>query len=195
MSAPQPAVPPPTPEAFRRAMGRFATGVTVVATCLDDVVHGMTANAFASVSLDPLLVLVCVDRTAGMHDLLPRSGRFAVTVLAADQADASIWFASPRRPAGTDQFDGVAWAPAPVTGCPIVAGGVAWFDCRLNATHPAGDHTIYVGEVLAVGEGPVDDPLVWFDGGYRALEEHAGAAPAQNVPNSRSPKSPSPGTM
>jgi flavin reductase len=160
---------PPTPEEYRRAVGRFATGVTVVATCHGDILHGMTANAFTSVSLDPLLVLVCVDREAGMHGLLPQSGRFAISILAAGQESESIWFASPRRPSGTDQFDEVDWEPAPVTGCPVVAGSVAWLDCRLTDAHEAGDHTIYIGEVLAVGPGEGAEPLVYYESGYHGL--------------------------
>jgi flavin reductase (DIM6/NTAB) family NADH-FMN oxidoreductase RutF len=83
--------------AFREAVGLFATGVTVVTTTHEDVLHGMTANAFAS-SLDPLLVLVCVDRDAGLHELMSVSKTFAVTVLAEDQEDEAVWFACPRRP-------------------------------------------------------------------------------------------------
>src|SRR5687768_3706866 len=97
----------------------FATGVTVVTTNVDGILHGMTANAFASVSLDPLLVLVCVDREAGMHGLLPAAQAFAVTILAAEQEELSAWFASSERPQGEGQFEGVAWDPAPASGSPI----------------------------------------------------------------------------
>ncbi len=166
---------PISQEDFRRIVGRFTTGVTVVTTCTAGTLHGMTANSFASLSLDPLLVLICVDRDARMHDLLHRTGTFAITVLAADQADASVWFASPRRPTGTDQFDGFDWRPAPVTGCPVLTGGLAWLDCRITATHDGGDHTIFVGEVLALGEGSGVEPLVWHAGTYRRLQpEHPG---------------------
>jgi flavin reductase len=163
----------PSQRAFRDIAGRFTTGVTVIATCSGEILHGMTANAFASVSLDPLLVLVCVDRTAGMHELLPESRTFAVSILAAEQAAASVWFASRRRPHGTDQFDGVEWTPAPITGCPVLTGCVAWMDCRLVAAHPAGDHTVFVAEVVDLGEGTGVEPLVWFGGGYRTLGEAA----------------------
>jgi flavin reductase (DIM6/NTAB) family NADH-FMN oxidoreductase RutF len=163
-----------SPEEFRRTVGLFTTGVTVVTTCHGDILHGMTANAFASVSLDPLLVLVCVDVEAGMHDLLPQSRSFAVSVLAAGQEEESIWFASPRRPAGTDQFDEVDWEPAPASGCPVVAGALAWLDCRVTEVHQAGDHSIFVGEVVDLGTGTAVDPLLYFGGAYRAL---APAAP------------------
>jgi flavin reductase len=161
------------PEQFRRTLGRFATGVTVVTTTTGDVLHGMTANAFSSVSLDPLLVLVCIDHRAGMHDLLPAAGHFAVTILAASQQRESVWFASPRRPSGHDQFDGIDWMPAPVTGSPVLRDGIAFVDCRVHEVHDGGDHTIFLGEVLA-GEllpGGADggDPLLWYGGQYRRL--------------------------
>lgn len=154
---------------FRRTVGLFTTGVTIIATCHDGILHGMTANAFASVSLDPLLVLVCVDRSAGMHELLPESGRFAVSVLSTGQERESVWFASPRRPAGTDQFDGVDWDPAPHSGCPVLRDAVAWLDCRVTEQHVAGDHTIFIGEVVDLGRGQGTEPLIYFGGGYRAL--------------------------
>ena len=158
------------PDAFRRTLGAFATGVTVVTTTVDDVLHGMTANAFASVSLDPLLVLVCVDRTASMHELLPRSKVFAVTVLSAAQAELSVWFASSRRPRGHGQFAGIGWRPAPVTGCPVLSEGLAYVDCRLVATYDGGDHSIFVGEVVDLGSlTPGAEPLIWYGGGYHRL--------------------------
>jgi flavin reductase (DIM6/NTAB) family NADH-FMN oxidoreductase RutF len=154
---------------FRDTLGLFATGVTVVTTTVDDVLHGMTANAFASVSLDPLLVLVCVDRAAGMHALLERSRSFAVTVLAAEQEELSVHFASPRRPRGHDQFDGVAFQPAPVSGAPVLSDGLAYVDCRVTQVHDAGDHSIFLGEVVDVGRCRGGEPLVWFRGRYHRL--------------------------
>lgn len=184
MTAEPPLRPAPlSTEAFRDVAGRFATGVTVVTTAGDGTVHGMTANGFATVSLDPLLALVSVDRAAGMHDLLDRTGVFAVSVLAAHQEDLSRWFASRRRGQGAGQFEGVACAASPASGSPVIQGCLAWFDCRIAAAHQAGDHTLFVGEVRAMGAERDADPLVFFRGGY------------YSVPNSRSPKSPRPGTM
>jgi flavin reductase (DIM6/NTAB) family NADH-FMN oxidoreductase RutF len=158
------------PEEFRRTLSSFATGVTVVTTTVGGILHGMTANAFASVSLDPLLVLVCVDRTAGMHELLPRARVFAVTVLAADQVKLSVWFATRRRPSGQDQFDGIKWHPAPITGCPVLSEGLAFVDCRLVAVHDGGDHSIFVGQVVELGSLKHDAiPLIWYGGGYHRL--------------------------
>lgn len=159
---------------FRRTVGLFASGVTVVTTHVDGILHGMTANAFCSVSLDPLLVLVCVDREAGLHGLLERSARFAVTVLAAGQEDASRWFASKRRPGGQDQFDHHRWRPAPQTGAPVLTDGLAYLDCRLHQAHQAGDHTVCIGEVLDVGALDGTEPLIWYGGRYTGLGGQAG---------------------
>jgi len=155
--------------AFRRTVGRFATGVTVVTTVVDGVAHGMTANAFSSLSLDPLLVLVCVDRSAGLHERVTRAGTFAICVLAEGQEALSRRFAA-RHPAGAGgQFEGVATVPAPVTGSPLLEGGLVYLECRLSAVHPGGDHSIFVGEVLAAGELGGTEPLLWFEGGYHRL--------------------------
>ena len=148
----------------------FATGVTVVSTNVDGVLHGMTANAFASVSLDPLLVLVCVDKEAGMHGLLPQAQGFAVTVLAAEQEELSSWFASAERPGGEDQFADIAWDPAPATGSPVLCDGVAFVDCRVTERHEGGDHSIFLGEVIDLGVLREDaDPLLYYGGRYRRL--------------------------
>lgn len=158
-----------TPERFRQAAGRFATGVTVVSTAGEGTLHALTVNAFCSVSLDPLLVLVCIDRTAWMHDLLARTGVFAATVLSAGQRPLAAHFASSERPTGAAQFDGVAWWPAPVTASPVLDGGVAWFDCRVRDVRAAGDHSIFVAEVADLGAGDGGDALVFLGGGYSAL--------------------------
>ena len=180
----QPAV---TPSRFRRTLGRFATGVTVVAVADGEVRHGMTANAFTSVSLDPPLVLVCVAHRAAMHDLLLSAGAFAATILAADQRADAEWFSSPR-PRGRE-FDHLAWKPAPVTGSPLLADGLAYVDCEVRDTHEAGDHTVVLGEVVDLDDLRDDaEPLVWWASDYRVLGRYS-------VPNRRSPKSPRPGTM
>lgn len=159
---------PLTPEVFRAIAGRFPTGVTVVTTAGDGTVHGMTVNAFTTVSLEPLLVVVSVDRDTRMHGLLERTGVYAVSVLSAEQESASRWFATPGRAAGAGQFEDVDCDPAPVSGAPVLRGAVAWFDCAVAGTHRAGDHTLFVGEVLAMGESE-GDPLVFHRGAYRAL--------------------------
>lgn len=161
---------PETPAGqFRRVVGRFATGVTVVTTRSEGVPHGMTVNAFASVSLDPLLILVCVDRAASLHPLLTATKTFAVTVLEAGQEEESIFFASPQRPAGPDQFTPVAWHDAPVTGSPVLSAGLAYLDCRVVDVLPGGDHSVFLGEVVGADTLRDGDPLVFYESRYRRL--------------------------
>ncbi|GGI08923.1 flavin reductase family protein [Egicoccus halophilus] len=174
MADPQPPLTPPRRDAvdpgneFRTVLGRFATGVSVMTTVVDAVPHGMTANAVSSVSLEPKLVLVCVERGAVMAERVRDAAAFALTFLAADQAALSAWFADPGRP-DTDQFADVGHTTA-VTGAPVLDGGVGWVDCRLAAVHVAGDHDIVVGEVVDLGVGPAGDPLLYYASDYRRLQ-------------------------
>jgi flavin reductase (DIM6/NTAB) family NADH-FMN oxidoreductase RutF len=157
-------------DAFRTAMGSFPTGVTVVTAASDDgSTHGMTVNSFSSVSLDPMLVLVCLNETSRGVGLIERAGAFAVNVLSAGQQDVSRWFANRHRPAGSTMFDGVPFEPG-VTGCPVLAGAVASFDCRLRQSHRAGDHLIVLGEVVALVHRPDLAPLIFHAGTYKSLE-------------------------
>ncbi|MDQ4131592.1 MAG: flavin reductase family protein [Actinomycetota bacterium] len=157
-----------TPRGFRDVLGRFASGVTVLTTILDDVPHGMTVNAFASVSLRPLLVLACVDRSTIMCDLVTRSGVFAVSVLNDEQLGLSTHFADPFRPSGRAQFHSIAHH-AQVTGAPVIDGCIAFADCRIWAVHDGGDHIIVVGEPVALGLGEEADPLLFYRGAYRQI--------------------------
>lgn len=157
------------PWVFRRVVGRFATGVAVVTTVADGVPHGMTANSLVSVSLDPVLVLICVDRSARFLPPLAESGTWAVSILGADMAGVSRSFAKRPQP-GDDQFAGVAVRPGRVTGAPVFDGALAVLECRTWATYDGGDHVIVVGEVLAAGAAAEDDgPLIYYRGGYRSL--------------------------
>ena len=155
--------------AFREAMGSFPTGVTVVTVACDDGnLHGMTVNSFSSVSLDPMLVLVCLDETSRGLGLIERAGAFAVNVLSARQQDVSRWFANRHRPAGSTMFDGVPFEPG-VTGGPILVEAAASFDCRLRQSHRAGDRLIVLGEVVALVHRLQLDPLIFHAGTYKAL--------------------------
>jgi flavin reductase (DIM6/NTAB) family NADH-FMN oxidoreductase RutF len=156
--------------AFRAALGRFATGITIMSTLQDGVAHAMTANAFTSVSLDPPLVLVCVDKGVRMHDAVLDCGYWAVSVLGADQQPIAERFAHSGRDLYT-QFDGIDTVPGPKTGCLVIEEALSWLECRTWATHPGGDHTIVVGEVLALGHapGPEEPGLVYFSGRYRSV--------------------------
>ena len=157
---------------FRATVGAFATGVTVITTCgsddLADDVYGMTANAFSSVSLDPPLVLICVITGTQGAETIERNGVFAVNVLGAPQEPISRFFSSRERPAGRAAFAGLAHFSA-VTGAPILEGAAAYLDCRLRDRHEAGDHLIFIGEVVAVGVDPDVRPLVFHGGRYAAV--------------------------
>jgi flavin reductase (DIM6/NTAB) family NADH-FMN oxidoreductase RutF len=160
----------PTADEFRATLGLFATGVAVVSARVGDLAHGMTANAIASVSLDPLLVLVCVERDAIMRKVIDEVGGFSLSVLAADQEHLSRWFADPVRPNGSAQFDGIGHHPAPVSGAPLLDGAIAWIDCTLDASQQAGDHVIFIGRVRWLGRGG-GEPLIYFGSHYRELAE------------------------
>jgi flavin reductase (DIM6/NTAB) family NADH-FMN oxidoreductase RutF len=149
------------PLQLRRVLSRFPTGVTIVATKhRPSGVCGLTVNAFASVSLEPPLVLVCVDRGSNTHGCIEASGVFTVNVLATGHEELATAFAQKRE----DKFDGVGHRLAH-TGAPIIDGVVAWLECRVTEVLEGGDHTIFLGEVLGAEEGE-GRPLVFFRSGY-----------------------------
>lgn len=149
----------------RKIMGRFATGVTVVTTDGPAGLHGLTANAVASLSLDPPLVLVAIDKHAASLEYLRQNRCFAVNILALDQEAISRRFATP----GPKEFGDLEWATAS-TGAPILAGGLGFVDCRVIDVLPGGDHEVFIGEIVA-GEAREGLPLLYFAGGYRRLAD------------------------
>jgi flavin reductase (DIM6/NTAB) family NADH-FMN oxidoreductase RutF len=154
-----------TPDEFRAALGRFASGITVITVELEDgQVHGMTASAFCSVSLRPPLVLVCVDHLAETYLHLHERGRFGVSVLKDSQEALSEFFADPERNPDAAYRLGIAYQTMR-SGTPVLHDTLVNLDCRVLDTHPAGDHTIFVAEVreVAVAEG---SPLLYFRGRY-----------------------------
>ena len=153
---------------FRATVGAFATGVTVVTTRGEEHAYGMTANAFTSVSLDPPLVLVCVMSQSEGSVHIEQNHCFAVNVLHADQEPLSRYFASRDRPSGRDAFREVAHRTA-TSGSPILDGAIAYLDCRLHGAHDAGDHQIFIGEVLELGFDPDGTPLVFHGGSYKPI--------------------------
>jgi flavin reductase (DIM6/NTAB) family NADH-FMN oxidoreductase RutF len=161
---------------FRHALSHFATGVTIITTQADGPPYGMTANAFASVSLDPPLVLVCVVNGTEGAASIEQNGVFAVNVLSEEQESFSRYFASKGRPRGWETF---ATVPHEVgtTGSPILKGAAAFFDCRLASSFAAGDHIIYIGEVVALGFDPSVRPLLFHHGHYRRFEAPEPALP------------------
>ncbi len=147
-------------DTFRQALGQWPSGVTVVTTLVDGEPHGMTASSFSSVSLDPPLVSVCVARHAASHDRIRNAGVFAISILAKDQVEAGMRFAGMLDV--EDRFAGVATSTA-ATGAPHLDAALAWLDCRVWAAHDGGDHTIFVGEVLAAGAADGRAPLLYHD--------------------------------
>jgi len=154
---------------FRRVMGHFATGVTVLTTALGEDLHGMTANAVCSVSLDPLLVLVCVNKQARTHAVLSESGVFAVNVLAEEQEHLSRLFADDAVDAA-HSLTGLSYRRG-VTGAPILADCLAYVECRVVAAYPGGDHTIFMGAVEDAGVLREGRPLIFFRGAYGLNQE------------------------
>jgi flavin reductase (DIM6/NTAB) family NADH-FMN oxidoreductase RutF len=142
----------------------------VITTRGEDHLFGMTANAFSSVSLDPPLVLVCVISGTTGAEVIEQNGMFAVNILGAHQEPISRYFASKDRPRGLQAFDEISHATA-VTGCPIIAGAAGYLDCRLHAAHEAGDHIIFIGEVLAIACNTGVEPLVFHGGRYRVVSD------------------------
>lgn len=155
-------------EEFRQALSRFASGVTVV-TCKGGPsgLGGITVSAFSSLSLDPPLVLICIDKRASVHDYLRKGDYFAVNFLAEGQEAMSRQFAS-KEP---NRFDGVSYREGNC-GTPLLEGTIGFVECLIVESHIGGDHTIFIGQVEASGvnEGK---PLLYFCGGYKALEDRS----------------------
>ena len=151
---------------LRNVMGHFATGVTVITTRDGSgKPYGLTANAFSSLSLDPPLVMVCVDKAADCYGCFEQTQVFAVNILAEDQEDLSRRFATK----GIDKFEGTPHHQGTL-GVALLDGAVASFECRLVAGHDGGDHTIYVGQI-ETAEASGDRPLLFFKGQYRRLPQ------------------------
>ena len=153
--------------AFRNALGCFATGVTVVTTVTDaGEPVGLTANSFSSVSLDPPLVLFCLDRASHNLGAFRAAGRFAVNVLGDDQRDLSVRFSTTIG----DRWDGVVWERWE-TGAPVLTGCLAALDCETEAIHDGGDHVIIVGRVQRLAATTEGKPLLYFRGNYATVAE------------------------
>lgn len=148
--------------AFRNACGKFATGITVVTVEVDGEIHGMTANAFMSVSLTPPLVVVSVDKKAHMHRLIAQSQRYAISVLAHDQEVHSNHFAGRKNEGFIPGFEQRA-------GQPVLTNAIAYFVTSLYAAHDTGDHTLYIGQVEYF-ESSADDPVLYYAGKYRLVQ-------------------------
>jgi flavin reductase (DIM6/NTAB) family NADH-FMN oxidoreductase RutF len=148
---------------FRSAMGKFATGVTVVATEVAGDVHGMTANAFMSVSLTPKLVVISIAEKAQMLEKIKQGKSFSVNILAADQQELSMIFAGQLKNQHEIVFDRLE-------GIPVLPGAIAQIACEVTAEHVEGDHTLFIGRVANINLED-SDPLIYFSGQYRMLTE------------------------
>jgi flavin reductase (DIM6/NTAB) family NADH-FMN oxidoreductase RutF len=149
---------------FRKVLGHFASGVTIITTCDGDArPTGLTASAFTSVSLDPPLVLICVDHKSQSHPTIKERGCFAVNILSAHQQEISRRFASSR----LDKFEGVAHAISDLK-LPLIEGAIAHLECTTVSVHVEGDHTIFVGRVERA-RMDAGEPLLYFRGQYDRL--------------------------
>ena len=148
---------------FKLAMSHFASGVTVVTTEHEGTAYGLTVASFASLSLRPPLIVVCIEKNVKSHDAIAAAGRFGVSILAQGQADVSNRFASKVE----DKFEGMPVRHGAL-GLPLIEGAVCTLECRITDRLPGGDHTIFVGEVESAqtAEGT---PLVYYRSGYRSL--------------------------
>ena len=152
------------PDDFRQVLSHFASGVTIVTTSDGEQrPSGLTASAFCSVSLEPPLILICVDHKSQSFPHLRESGRFAINILHQGHEQLSRRFASTR----LDKFDGVAFALGTL-GVPLIDAALAFLECRTVSAHVEGDHTIFVGRVESVGVGE-GDPLLYYRGRYHRL--------------------------
>jgi flavin reductase (DIM6/NTAB) family NADH-FMN oxidoreductase RutF len=149
---------------FRQAMGHFASGVTVVTTEHAGDLYGMTVSSFASLSLNPPLIIICIDKTVPSHDAIKGAGHFVVNILEERQEHLSRRFATTTN----DKFKGVAWHSGRL-GLPVLDNTLAAIECRLHAILDGGDHTIFIGEVVdaEVHEGA---PLLYYRRGYHELK-------------------------
>jgi flavin reductase (DIM6/NTAB) family NADH-FMN oxidoreductase RutF len=150
---------------FRLAMSNFASGVTIVTTLHEGVRHGLTVASFASLSLEPPLVLVCLEKRVTTHDAIEASGHFGVSILEETQAELSIQFAT----RAGDRFEGVSTSEGTL-GDPLIEGALVKLECSVVDVLPGGDHTIYVGRVESAEVSDSGEPLVYFGSTYRELK-------------------------
>ncbi|MBV7699686.1 flavin reductase family protein [Streptomyces sp. TRM70350] len=159
---------PMTTSSLRETLSRFATGVIVLSVGGDNI-HGMTANAFSSVSLEPPKVLCCVSHSAVMHKSIISAQHFGISVLGAEQEHLARHFADKNRPLGHEQFSGFDWTPGPVTRSPLMKGALAWLECELAEYHDSGDHSIFIGDVVNASSSAGTAGLLFFNGEFQPI--------------------------
>lgn len=153
-------------QAYRQVLGQFATGITVIVTRSPQGFHGMTANSFTSVSLEPPMILVCIDQKAQTFQYLSRAAAFSISILEANQKDLSQVFANPQP--SSDPFQSIA-VQHTQAGIPYLSSGIAHLGCHVEASYPAGDHKIVVARVDEFGASHSREPLIFYGGQYRTL--------------------------
>jgi len=154
-------------EQLRRAMRAWTTGVTVITAKHNDQQYGMTVNSFTSISLEPPLVSLTLKRLTHTHDLVEKSGEFSVTILSSEQKELSDRFAG-KFPEIKDRFEGVPTETL-VIEAPLLKGGLAYFNCRVLNSFPAGENTLFIAEVIAVSGDGEGDPLIYHNRVYHRL--------------------------
>ena len=183
---PEPVVATIAPDRFRRVMGHFVTGVTVVTTLDGGEPQGITVNALSSISLEPPRVMVALDRRRFITPAVRRSGRYAVNVLSEDQQELSDCFAGAPVEPGRDAFCGARWTPGS-TGLPLIDGAIATIECTVAQTFQAGDHELFIGRVDAMANGePQQMPLLYYRRQYLKIQR-AEASPLEGVPEHSEP--------
>lgn len=154
---------------FKGAAAMFPSGVAVVTSGHGSVVHGITVSAFSSLSLDPPQVLVCIARWSKLNQLILSSNAFAVNVLAADQAELSDFFAKPGRDPVTTFTELEVPHSVGASGCPIIDGVAAYFDCCVMMANESGDHSVFFGDVVAAAADEAKEPLLFYQRAYRGI--------------------------
>lgn len=168
-------------DVFRRVMGHFVTGVTVVTAFDGDQPFGITVNALSSVSLEPPLVMVALDRRRFLTPIVRAAGRYAVNILSEDQQALSDCFAGAPVSPGRDRFCGAAWHPGTL-GLPLVDGAIATLECSVVETFSAGDHDLFIGRVETLASDPLHPmPLLYYRRRYLRIE-HAATADVEGKP-------------
>lgn len=155
-------------QVFKETMAHWASGVTVVTAQVEGKPIGITASSLSSVSVNPPQVLICVGNTLYTHHAIQESGAFAVNILASNQLEWGMRFAG-MLPEGEGRFHDIEYTVG-ATGSPLLPGVLGWLDCRLRHAYDAGDHTIFVGEVVGGGVGEGEAPLLYFDRAWRQLQ-------------------------
>ncbi|ADY00665.1 flavin reductase domain protein FMN-binding protein [Vulcanisaeta moutnovskia 768-28] len=154
-------------ELLKAVMRNYPTGVTIVTTTYNDEYYGLTVNSFTSLSLDPPLVLIAIDKRLASHEAIDKSNVYAVNILSDDMKDLAIKFATAPR---EERFSGLKVKTAK-TGSPIIEGAIAYLDCKVVAKYPGGDHTIFIGEILDAQIMNNKVPLIYYNRGYYSIKQ------------------------